>query len=433
MMEENNKKLDFNFDFLGKDINPMEAQNNRIIKIIDKINEIKKIAKTVSSEQIDILIEDISIVSENLSNNNLYDEIFIAVINLTKELNKYKKYTKSIQLLKYVYNLPKSEENQKKCKEYIDNINKILSYKEIKITKIKDDKKIFFKKNEKDDFLPITIAISVFVIIFLIACVQNIHSKTEQKKIQIEQQQVQLLKDKTFQLYENLQDNQLPKTTKEQYQNEFNKNVQELANKSKQDKNSIKQEFNTKYLTKKEEIMQDLASAYVVNKVEFEDIKRKTLSKYFHNNELEMKKAVDNYLGYKLLQLKPQTLPRNGLLRNYTGRSVIATFRITNETPKHYYIKMYNSGNNRLAVTVFVRANSTTEFKVPLGSYVVKSAEGTSWYGFNDLFGNETSYETEEQVFDFYKDGNYVVGKEYQIQKTPYGNLNSREITANEF
>lgn len=432
-MEENNKKLDFNFDFLGKDINPMEAQNNRIIKIIDKINEIKKIAKTVSSEQIDILIEDISIASENLSNNNLYDEIFISVINFTKELNKYKKYTKSIQLLKYVYNLPKSEENQKKCKEYIDNINKILSYKEIKITKIKDDKKIFFKKNEKDDFFPITIAISVFVILFLIVCVQNIHSKTEQKKIQIEQQQVQLLKDKTFQLYENLQDNQLSKTTKEQYQNEFNKNVQELANKSKQDKNSIKQEFNTKYLTKKEEIMQDLASAYVVNKVEFEDIKRKTLSKYFHNNELEMKKAVDNYLGYKLLQLKPQTLPRNGLLRNYTGRSVIATFRITNETPKHYYIKMYNSGNNRLAVTVFVRANSTTEFKVPLGSYVVKSAEGTSWYGFNDLFGNETSYETEEQVFDFYKDGNYVVGKEYQIQKTPYGNLNSREITANEF
>lgn len=432
MMEDNNKKLDFNFDFLGKDINPMEAQNNRILKIIDKIKEIKKIAKTVSSEQIDILIEDISITSEKLSNNNLYDGIFIAIIDLIKELNKYKKYNKSMQLLKYIYNIPKSEEHQKKCKEYMDNINKILSYKDVKIMQILDENLSILRTSD-DSLLKSTLII--VLIVFLIICVGIKFNdyKIEQRNIHTKQQQIQLLQERTFYLYENLQGRNLSNNEKYQYQNEFNQNIKELVSKSEQNENDIKQELKKKYVSNKNGVIANLATAYVNDEIEFDNIKKKALPKYFHNNEIEMNKAVDDYLGYRLLQLKPQVLPKSGLIRNYTGQNLVATFKIVNETSCNYYIKMYNSKNNKLALTIFIRANSIVEIKVPLGQYIVKSINGVTWYGFNDLFGRDAIYETAEKIFKFYKDGNYIVGIEYHVQKTPYGNVNSQEITANEF
>lgn len=431
-MEDNNKKLDFNFDFLGKDINPMEAQNNRILKIIDKIKEIKKIAKTVSSEQIDILIEDISITSEKLSNNNLYDGIFIAIIDLIKELNKYKKYNKSMQLLKYIYNIPKSEEHQKKCKEYMDNINKILSYKDVKIMQILDENLSILRTSD-DSLLKSTLII--VLIVFLIICVGIKFNdyKIEQRNIHTKQQQIQLLQERTFYLYENLQGRNLSNNEKYQYQNEFNQNIKELVSKSEQNENDIKQELKKKYVSNKNGVIANLATAYVNDEIEFDNIKKKALPKYFHNNEIEMNKAVDDYLGYRLLQLKPQVLPKSGLIRNYTGQNLVATFKIVNETSCNYYIKMYNSKNNKLALTIFIRANSIVEIKVPLGQYIVKSINGVTWYGFNDLFGRDAIYETAEKIFKFYKDGNYIVGIEYHVQKTPYGNVNSQEITANEF
>ena len=83
-MDNNNKKLDFDFDFLGEDKDPIEEQKERVEKIIIKINNVSKIADVVEPAQIDVLLEDVSITSEKLSNSNLYDDIFAAIVKTAK-------------------------------------------------------------------------------------------------------------------------------------------------------------------------------------------------------------------------------------------------------------------------------------------------------------------------------------------------------------
>ena len=99
----------------------------------------------------------------------------------------------------------------------------------------------------------------------------------------------------------------------------------------------------------------------------------------------------------------------------------------------HCYIKMYDAQTNELALTIFAPANQTTELKVPLGNYIIKSARGYNWYGVNDLFGHNTVYKRAETIANFHIEENYVVGKTLQLYETQEGNLHTATINANEF
>ncbi|MBR5996133.1 MAG: zinc-ribbon domain-containing protein [Eubacteriaceae bacterium] len=88
-----------------------------------------------------------------------------------------------------------------------------------------------------------------------------------------------------------------------------------------------------------------------------------------------------------------QPNPSNGTVyRNpaYSSKSVSLTIAVKGGT-QNYYIKMYNEKGD-LVATAFIAADKSGTVKVPAGTYTIKEAAGTKWYGTEEMFGDDGSY-----------------------------------------
>ncbi len=124
-------------------------------------------------------------------------------------------------------------------------------------------------------------------------------------------------------------------------------------------------------------------------------------------------------------------LPRNGKVWSEYGNR-IAPLRITvPDYGNHYYVKLLRGDNVILAV--FIHSGRTVNVNMPLGTYEMKYAYGTTWYGLDHLFGPETVYNLAEDQFEFYREGSYVQGVRVELILQQYGNLSTTTIPADQF
>jgi hypothetical protein len=152
---------------------------------------------------------------------------------------------------------------------------------------------------------------------------------------------------------------------------------------------------------------------------------------------------LNNYSGYQQLTGQPdpnaepwpeQALPANGETQNYTFGEAIAPFKIQSQPGSNYLVKLADASTGSTAMTIFVRGGENVETLVPLGSYYVKYASGTTWYGYDHLFGDyHTGYSKADDVFDFTVDGDTVRGFSITLYTVEGGNLSTSGITASEF
>ena len=81
-------------------------------------------------------------------------------------------------------------------------------------------------------------------------------------------------------------------------------------------------------------------------------------------------------------------------------------------------------------ITFFVRAHSTVTIDMPAGNLELRYAYGTTWYGEQKLFGDNTMYAKDEEYYDF---SNYT----WEISlytSTNYGQtMDVESIDADEF
>jgi hypothetical protein len=84
-------------------------------------------------------------------------------------------------------------------------------------------------------------------------------------------------------------------------------------------------------------------------------------------------------------------------------------------------------------LTVFVHGGSTVQIDVPLGTYIVKHAAGTKWYGYKHLFGPETSYSKADETFRFERNGYQVTGYTITLYTVLHGNLQTSAIRPEDF
>ena len=132
-----------------------------------------------------------------------------------------------------------------------------------------------------------------------------------------------------------------------------------------------------------------------------------------------------------------QPLPANGTSRRYWTRSeeeLLAPLRIvTAGGSPNYFIKVVDWERGTPILTVFVRSGQTVNVKVPLGSYRLKYASGTEWYGEKHLFGPETAYSRAQDRFDFAVAGSQVSGYTVELIKQVGGNLKTAAIRPEDF
>jgi hypothetical protein len=100
---------------------------------------------------------------------------------------------------------------------------------------------------------------------------------------------------------------------------------------------------------------------------------------------------------------------------------------------EYYFIKLVDLKTGAVAARIFMPAGARQEYKVPLGSYEMRYATGTTWYGEEALFGAQTRTYKAESVFNFYVSGNEVSGAEVELIKQRHGNLDTHAIPVSRF
>jgi hypothetical protein len=128
-----------------------------------------------------------------------------------------------------------------------------------------------------------------------------------------------------------------------------------------------------------------------------------------------------------------QPLPYSGSERRFTGAEAVAPFEIKAAQGSHYLLKLVDAYTDSPVLTVFVQSGSTVEVEVPLGTYEVRYASGDTWYGYEHLFGPDTSYSKADKTFTFEVVENQISGFTITLYRVAHGNLRTSAIKETEF
>lgn len=92
-------------------------------------------------------------------------------------------------------------------------------------------------------------------------------------------------------------------------------------------------------------------------------------------------------------------------------------------------VKIEDIGGNEVT-RGFIRAGESHTFFLQRGTYIIKTASGTAWYGENAMFGPDTSYSRPDDTFPLLQ-----WGEQWTVELIPQqgGNLRDRRISAAEF
>lgn len=121
-----------------------------------------------------------------------------------------------------------------------------------------------------------------------------------------------------------------------------------------------------------------------------------------------------------------QTLPESNA-NNATFHNGVAPLKIKTSTVggNHYFVKIVNLEDKRSIGSYFIRSGESIDIKVPLGTYEIKYATGTNWYGLNYLFGPDTYYSKADSTFNFTFDGYQYSGYTIELIMQADGNLST--------
>jgi hypothetical protein len=128
-----------------------------------------------------------------------------------------------------------------------------------------------------------------------------------------------------------------------------------------------------------------------------------------------------------------QPLPIHGEAHDYTTARHVAPLEISGLAEAHSLVKIVDVLDPRRYVTVFVHKGMTTKVRLPLGSYELRYAMGDAWYGYEHLFGPDTTYTKADTQLDFRVDGDRVSGYSVTLYKVRDGNLETSSIPPTAF
>lgn len=131
--------------------------------------------------------------------------------------------------------------------------------------------------------------------------------------------------------------------------------------------------------------------------------------------------------------LVEQPPPPDGQVRIFTSAQPLAPFELKAAPGRHSLGKLVEASSRAPAMTIFVRGGTTVSVYVPLGGYEIHFASGTTWYGYEHLFGPATRYYKAGKMFDFRDADSHIQGYSITLYDVRQGNLRIIEIGRHEF
>lgn len=120
-----------------------------------------------------------------------------------------------------------------------------------------------------------------------------------------------------------------------------------------------------------------------------------------------------------------QTMPDNGSMKTGSGS---ISMKINAPSSINALLRVYNSGGEVVAQT-FIAAGKNTTIKLGAGTYTIKVAYGTEWYGEKDLFGAKGAYlqlkNGTSETFSLKKNYTYTL----TLQSGTSGNVGSKTVS----
>lgn len=128
-------------------------------------------------------------------------------------------------------------------------------------------------------------------------------------------------------------------------------------------------------------------------------------------------------------------LPYSGTVKEYTSAPRVAPLEIKAAAGSHYLVKLVSVRDGSTAMTVFVRSSTTVKVQVPLGTFEIRYAAGSTWYGYgnDELFGPETSCSKADSRFRFAEEEFQITGYSITLYKVRHGNLHTSKIDRSKF
>lgn len=144
---------------------------------------------------------------------------------------------------------------------------------------------------------------------------------------------------------------------------------------------------------------------------------------------------VDNdVISYKFESVPQLEYPENGHVFESSG-SRVCPFKIilSENDPCAYYVKLVDPETEEIIISFFVCPGQSVEHDVPLGTYELRYASGSYWYGEKFLFGKDTVLCKSSELLEFAMDSNYYNGCSIELYKQEGGNFSTESISAGSF
>ena len=126
-------------------------------------------------------------------------------------------------------------------------------------------------------------------------------------------------------------------------------------------------------------------------------------------------------------------MPYTGNVNNYARGQSIAPFAIETSAGANYFVKLKDAYSGQTVMEFFIRGGDEISTKVPLGTYQVTYASGKKWYGYDNLFGSDTSYSKTDQDFNFKQTYQGVSGYTITLYQVANGNLRTSRLSPSQF
>lgn len=121
--------------------------------------------------------------------------------------------------------------------------------------------------------------------------------------------------------------------------------------------------------------------------------------------------------------------PSSGLYASYDYSARVSRLTIKTNPGGQYFIKLEDAITARPVMAFYARGGEILEQNVPEGSFVLKYAVGEIWCGETALFGDTTSTNKTDRIFDFTETRGYTV----ELISRKSGNLRTRIIDRSQF
>lgn len=118
----------------------------------------------------------------------------------------------------------------------------------------------------------------------------------------------------------------------------------------------------------------------------------------------------------------------NGQIFKYPEDERLAPLTVKTSGSGGYYVYLKSCSYEGNDMSFYVKGGRSVEIDVPLDTYELWYCAGTTWYGVEDKFGEDTSNHKAKDDFDFYEDGDYVNGWTVSLYRVPHGNLSTEEV-----